>query len=291
MMEGSYGTVVGYNYLRRTVNDNQFANIDTHLAHNYLQLYEGNVVGTITYDNSWGSASHMTSFRNYASGHDPNAFNYRVALKVQAHNYYVNMVGNVGGDPTYHKVYQCDNLHPSSSDVYVYDLGFFNNCGAGTSGYDTAVLTNLMRWGNWDAVTYNASGSSHLGTRWCAGSGNGSAGADAFNTACTGSETASSDPAFPGLASPGTTLPASFYLAAKPSWWGAVAWPAIGPDVTGGNIANTGGHANQIPAQLCYNSTAKDGSGFLTAFDANACYSSSTSTAPAPPTGLTVQVQ
>jgi hypothetical protein len=52
-----------------------------------------------------------------------------------------------------------------------------------------------------------------------------------------------------------------------------VAWPPIGPDVTGGNIANTGGHANKIPAQLCYENTAKNAGGFLTAFDADACYS------------------
>jgi hypothetical protein len=235
----------------------------------------------------------MTSFRNYFNGHDPNATNYREAMKVQAQNHYINLVGNVLGDPTYHKVYECDNSHSNSSDVFVYDLGFYDGCIGGISityPYDSSVLTNLTRWGNWDAVTYNASGS-HLGTRWCTGSGTGSAGADAYNTACTASETASSDPTFPGLASPSTTLPASFYLAAKPSWWGAVAWPPIGPDVTGGNITTAGGHANQIPAQLCYNNTTKDASGFLTAFDANACYSNSTSTAPAPPTGLTVLVQ
>ncbi len=28
------------------------------------------------------------------------------------------------------------------------------------------------------------------------------------------------------------TLPASFYLASKPSWWGSTQWPAIGPDVS-----------------------------------------------------------
>jgi hypothetical protein len=53
------------------------------------------------------------------------------------------------------------------------------------------------------------------------------------------------------------TLPPSFFLpASQPSWWvtpwGTPSWPAIGPDVTGGNIAGVGGHANNIPAELCY---------------------------------------
>jgi hypothetical protein len=94
------------------------------------------------------------------------------------------------------------------------------------------------------------------------------------NSECTGDETASTDPAFPGLAHPSHILPASFYLAGKPSWFSNVIWPAIGPDVTCTTncIANTANHAAKIPAQLCYENTAKDGGGFLTAFDADACY-------------------
>jgi hypothetical protein len=41
--------------------------------------------------------------------------------------------------------------------------------------------------------------------------------------------------------------------------------------------------AAMTPAQLCYQNTAKDGNGFLTAFDANVCYAVSGSVpAPAP---------
>jgi hypothetical protein len=39
-------------------------------------------------------------------------------------------------------------------------------------------------------------------------------------------------------------LPASLYLASKPSWFGKVTFPPIGPDVSG--------HANKIPAQIRY---------------------------------------
>ena len=308
LMEGSYGAVIAYNYTLDTASGPQITAIDTHLAHNDLQLWEGNVTSGEAYDNSWGSASQMTSFRNYASGRSPNKMGFQTPFQINAHNYYMNLVGNVFGDPTFHTAYQCDNTNYTgfSSDVFIYNLGFWDSCDHGIDSndpYDAVTLSSLMRWGNWDAVTYNASGSSHHGTRWCTGSGTGSSGSDAYNAPCTTSETAGSDPTFPGLPSPSATLPASFYQSSEPSWfmtpWGSPAWPPIGPDVTGGNIANTGGHANQIPAQLCYINTAKDTNGFLTAFDASSCYSNSNSnsssnsisTAPAAPTGLSAVVQ
>jgi len=67
--------------------------------------------------------------------------------------------------------------------------------------------------------------------------------------------------------------------AGKPSWFGNVIWPAFGPDVacTTNCIADTANHAARIPAQICYENTAKDSRGFLTAFDANACYAASAS--------------
>jgi len=290
MTEGSYGTVLGYNYVLRNIKDNQFGALDTHLSHAFMQLWEGNVAGTLEYDNSWGSASHMTAFRNAASGHDPNATNFRVAMKVNGHNHSVNLVGNVIGDPTFHTQYVCDNTHVQSTDNFEYDLGFWNSCDQGINSsnpYDTVTESSLMRWGNWDAVTYNASGAAHHGTRWCTGTGTGAAGADASNSGCS-DETASSDPSFPGLSNPGTTLPSSFYLSSQPSWfstvWGTPAWPPIGPDLTCTTncIVNAGNHAAKIPAQLCYENTAKDSSGFVTAFDANACYNSGLTPPPAP---------
>jgi hypothetical protein len=71
-------------------------------------------------------------------------------------------------------------------------------------------------------------------------------------------------------------LPASFFLSSQPSWWhtayGTPPWPAIGPDVTGGNVDNStlGGHVNQIPAELCYNGLSRDATG-IKIFSGN-CY-------------------
>ena len=119
--------------------------------------------------------------------------------------------------------------------------------------YDTLVASTMLRWGNYDYATRQV--------HW----------------------TVSEIP--PGNAVPANqVLPASFYLSLKPNWWGTMPWPAIGPDVTGGQDAS--GHAYAIPAQVCYNSTTKDSSGILI-FNADRCYAQSR---PAAPTNLTATV-
>jgi hypothetical protein len=283
--EGSYGLVAGYNYSLNTATGAQFGALEPHLSHNYLQLYEGNVLDEVMYDNSWGSSSQNTSFRNRLSGNSPNKTNFRAGVKINAQNHYMNIVGNVIGDPTFHTRYRCDNVDTSSSpDNFEYDLGFWNSCDAGSVNYDTVTESSLMRWGNWDAVTWKANGNTN-GVRWCTGAGVG-------NSACTASERAESDPTFPGLSNPNTTLPASFYLPTKPSWFGNVIFPSIGPDVTCTTscIVNTASHAAEIPAELCYDNSAKDANGFVTSFDANVCYYSS-GTPPSAPTVLMAVVR
>ena len=291
VIEAAYGGVVGYNYTLNTAADNLFPTLDGHLAHTYDVLMEGNSSSNVDWDFVHGSASHNTTFRNFLWGTQTNKVNYRTPFNLDAYQRYNNIVGNVLGDPTLHTQYVCDQSHPQGSDNFIYGLGWSNGCFGVSTNYDATTETSIMRWGNWDAVTYCTNGG-HAGTacgstgtngvRFCTGSGTG-------NPACTASETANSDPTFPGLASPSTTLPASFYLSAKPSWWGSVPYPAIGPDVTTGTIANTASHAAKIPAQLCYENTAKSG-GFLTAFDAAACYAAGPPTGnptpPPPPTAL-----
>jgi len=87
-------------------------------------------------------------------------------------------------------------------------------------------------------------------------------------------------------------MPASFYYNSQPSWWpSGKAWPLIGPDVTGGNIAGTGGFANTNPAEDCYLNAMNgpsDGSGGALSFNAAACYTNSSPVPP--PTGLTAVV-
>jgi hypothetical protein len=286
MLETSYGMVVGYNYILNTSSGAQFSGITSHRSHELFDLVEGNVGANLSWDDIWGGGSQHTSFRNFFSGNDPNKNNYRIATQVSSFHRYTNIVANVLGDPTFHTRYE--STSSSCTDDTVYQIAIANNCGApGTA--DATTYSSLMRWGNWDAVTWKANGNTN-GIRYCTGSGAG-------NSACTTSETASTDPTFPGLASPSNKFPASFYLAAKPGWfttpWGTPSWPPIGPDVacTTNCVANTANHAAMIPAQLCYVNTAKDGNGFLTAFDANACYANNSSTSGLnPPAGLTASV-
>lgn len=291
VIEASYGGVVGYNYTLNTATDNLFPTLDTHLSHSYMLLLEGNSTSNVDWDFVHGSASQNTSFRNFYWGNNPNKTNYRTPYNADAYNRYNNLVANVLGDPTLHINYVCDQANPQGSDNFIYGLGFGNGCFGGASpAYDATTETSIIRWGNWDAVTWCTNGG-HGGTacgttgtngiRFCTGSGAG-------NAACTASETASTDPTFPGLSSPSTTFPASFYNGStsahascgtglsfwkNPSSGVCPQYPAIGPDVAGtlNVITDTATHATQIPAQLCYNATAKT-SGFLTAFDAAACY-------------------
>jgi len=260
------GNVYSYNYIHNRVADNLFPQMDTHGAHNHFHLFEGNDVDKIQLDNVWGSSSHTTEFRNRINGYGENKTNYRTAVGIMAHNRYMNVVANVAGTTGHHTHYQCDTDTYYSSDNYVFDIGFWNDCQTGTSNYDTVVKSSLVRWGNWDAATYLANGNTN-GIRYCTGSGAG-------NPACSASETASSDPTFPGLANPGTTFPASFYLSTKPAGFGAVPWPPIGPDVSCSTncVANAGNRANKIPARLCYESSPKDTNGNLTSYDARTCY-------------------
>jgi hypothetical protein len=79
-----------------------------------------------------------------------------------------------------------------TSQGATFRLGYTGDGDGSGSGNDAAVGSTILRHGNWDSV--------HKSVIW-----NGS-----------------NDVA----------LPASLYLASKPAWWGSMAWPAIGPDVS-----------------------------------------------------------
>lgn len=279
----STGVVLGYNYALNTSSGNEFGDFEPHAVHNYYHLYEGNVVDSFNIDNVWGSHSQTTLFRNRASGRGQNKTNYRIPLSIEAHNRYMNVIGNVlgtvGGGQTR---YQVDNTNEGGSDNFIYQFGFWNRWEIGfTDPYDSVVESSLLRWGNWDAVT-NA-------VRWC------SPGDPSFASApCNSvSEVPTADPTFPNASPANHTLPTSFYLTSKPAWFGNVPWPPIGPDVSCSTncVANAASHAAMIPAQLCYVNGAKNSGGYLTAFDANVCYNSGSSTAPNPPTGVSASVR
>jgi hypothetical protein len=225
-----------------------------------MDLFEGNQGPGIQSDDVHGSHVMNTLFRNRLLGWDEvwgtptSGYQNTIPVNIEAYGRYDNVVGNVLGEAGYHTIYNYSGTNAAKS---IFVIGYTGEAGKGSN--DSLVGSTLMRWGNYDTVT-NAS-------RW-----------DASEVPSGLSEYANPVPS-------SRSLPASFYLSSKPSWWGTPwgnpPWPAIGPDVTGG--PGPGGHSYDIPAKLCYDNTSKDNNGILN-FNASNCYSSSP--APAAPTNL-----
>lgn len=278
MTGNNTGSVFAYNF---SVDDNylgasgnwSFEQMATHDAGVSYLLYEGNEGAGVIVDDIHGTENFVTMFRSQLTGRDyggPTKTQSTIPLENQAYSRYQNVIGNVLGTSGYHTKYQATG---GDGDTSIYTLGWQGNSGTGT--FDSLVGSTIMRWGNWDVVTStNDNGTNDsTGTRFVSG------------------EVPTAAPLYPNSVPANQTLPASFFLSSKPSWWpSATAWPPIGPDVANGNIANFGGHGYSIPARDCY-VTVMGGS--LTtsvgplAFNASNCYVTlSGGTPPAPPTNL-----
>jgi hypothetical protein len=269
------GTVFSYNF---TINNYYGVSPGWMIAGNSLHaagvdnlLFEGNEANALIGDNIHGTHNFITAFRNQYVGWESGKTAQTNALQIYAGIRFFNVIGNVLGKQGYHTQYQDVAPSGSNSDASIYTLGWSGN--EGTSGSagpnDPLVASTMVRWGNYDVVNNAA----------------------VWNS----SEVPSSASQFPSSVPSDHTLPSSFYLASKPSWWGSMPWPAVGPDVSGG--PNSAGHAYPNPAQVCYtgNGGPSDGTGSVLSFNASSCYgsgsSSSQQTAPAPPTNLTATPQ
>src|SRR6266404_584518 len=264
---GGEGTVVGYNF---SINNlytaspswmqNTYA---THEAGSYMNLYEGNSFNAIDCDDIHGTGGLGTFFRNRLFGAQTGKTSNTHATNLYSFCRAYNIVGNVLGTTSYSNTYEVSSVAGlSGCDTSIYILGQpQSGCGGGTTPpVDPLVRSTLLRWGNYDTVT--------AAVQW-----------NSAEVPTTGVPFVNGNPV------PAShTLPSSFYLTSKPAFWGAMPWPAIGPDVTGGQDAS--GHAFTLPAQVCYTKSSKDSSGILS-FDANTCFSN---LAPAPPTNLKVIV-
>ena len=213
-------------------------------------LLEGNIGAGFRADLYHGSHNFATLFRNRFSGFEPDKTNGLYPVFLDPFSRYFNVIGNVLGNSGtqvgYQNDYQSDPSGGYVIPIYILGAGTVNVALSG----DPLTVSTMMRWGNYDTVhASNQFNSSEVPT------------GGSYPTAVPSSQ----------------TLPASFYLVAKPAWFGSVAWPPIGPDVTGGNIDNVAGHAYKIPAQLCWeNANAAgqpaDGSGTPVSFNASNCY-------------------
>ncbi len=292
MLETAVGNVYAYNYAVDNFFGGTWQQCDEfhHSAGDYYNLWEGNIGTCSDEDDIHGSAFANTHYRNALSGFDPGSENGTksnnvIAVNVFGYARYANYVANVlgfgGKSNKYEDAMTSTTDCGVGSNGIIWALGdtdqnamaFSPTCiGTSFTIYnDLSVKTNLARWGNWDAVT----------------------GAVQENSG----ETGSSAPVYPGLSNPATTFPPSFYLSAQPSWWKfpsgtAAPWPGIGPDVSGGNISGSAGHAYLNPAANCYLKMmggATDGSSGMLNFDPASCYPSSgtSSTGPSAPINLT----
>jgi len=250
-------------------------------THNF---YEGNQGAYHVQDTVHGPHMFHTDFRNQFTGNAPQGPATKTAETspeiIMSHSRYANVIGSVLGTTGYHNRYQNRATIDSASgcDRSIYALGYTDTSCQGPSGgvpLDGVVATTLMRWGNCDAVT-------------------------GFN-ACKFdiTEVPSGISPFPNAVPASQTLPASFLYSSKPAaWWGTPwgvpAWPAVGPDVTGGDVPNTGGRAYKNPARLCFENAGGDpaypsSSPRILNFDSKTCYIGTSGVGPTAPSQLRVQ--
>jgi len=276
MMNGACsGEVAGYNF---SVNNYytgssgySLAATNSHSGGLDNVLYEGNVANQIYGDVFHGSHSFNTAFRNYWEGTQPACWisgstyasstfgacnNNLTPVVLSSYTRFYNFIGNVLGKTGVQNSYSA-----------IFDLGGGDSEGSVTVQSDPLVATTLMRWGNYDTV--------NAAVRFVS------------------SEVPSGLALYANPVPASQALPPSFYLSSIPTWWpSGKPWPAIGPDVTGGNIAGYAGHVYTIPAEDCYSNVMHGspiGTDPVLSFNASTCYTNAPR--PAPPTNVSILVQ
>lgn len=310
---GAAGNVLAYNYSLGNFDSGSpnaaMNDLDMHGAHPQFNLFEGNDVMSYGQDSIWGSSAHNTFFRNWARGTtkacNPTSGRGTVSCTplgtqgssgvngwwefqgVRAVNAtyevsYMNDVGNVIGSSDMASLHAYGNSSAMPEVAMAWAICGTTPCGAGSRSYDQSVYGY--------AFGYAESGSD--------GSGTGCAGGTGICYSLTPWATFFLHGDYSNISSnvtwnTGTTqaVPSSLYLSAKPSWWGNVPFPAIGPDVSSGWTVS--GHVNKIPARVCYESVmgGSDGTGSPMTFNAANCYGGQQPATIAPPTGLTATVE
>ena len=180
-----------------------------------FSLQESNIGSGLYADSFHGSHVLNTQFRNRWDGREQNngsgTSSSTAAIRLNPGARYDNAVGNILGTPGFHSSYEA---LPSgaSLDTSVIGLGVYPEVGVN----DKLVASTAMLWGNWDVVNKTAR--------------------------FVSSEVPSGLSSFANPMPPNTTLPKSFFYTSTPPWWpSGKAWPAIGPDITGGNVGQCSG--------------------------------------------------
>lgn len=214
-MQNNYGScynVFGYNFETDGQSDSgQNPAFDCHGTTGYMTLYEGNwsmdkVLGDFTH----GAGCYYTIFRNRVMGYNANQptqnGNDQTAISIERYNRKYNVVGNLCGTNGWHTNVFCGINMGTDSSFYnitncqdvsrsVYKFGFWADYGCDKSAGDSLATLDLILAQNYDTVTATNSGIVKGG----------------FET---------------------SDLDNSYYLTAKPTWFGDRNWPPYTPATT-----------------------------------------------------------
>jgi len=276
---GEAGNVFAYNYTQ-----GEFVTADPgvlvggfrfHGAHAQFNLFEGNIVTTIDEDSIWGSTSHITAFRNWVTGTNrvcaplsgrgavnctgSNAhYAFQAARAIQI-SYLASLnsfVGNLVGSAQMQSLTGHNRVLPQIASVEY----------PAPRSYEGAVYGWSFGYGPLeDRGTGTGTG--------CGASVPPCHAAGAYSTNFFHGNYNHIDGSIGWAPGVSHKLPPSFYLAAKPGWWGSLPFPAIGPEITGGS--GPAGHSFGNPAQICYQIVmggSDGGQGSPLVFNATRCY-------------------
>jgi len=192
---GGSGCVIGYNYTLNAYDGTSSVwlceDIVTHGPHPYMNLFEGNYTGKLVSDWAHGSSSHATWFRNYSLMGRPDYETTMGLFGFEVSKY--QRYFNLVGNVCCKQGDPGTVLAPSyTSHPAAFRFGWsYANSGMSCI-LDSAVINTMTFTGNYN----NIDGS----TQW---------------------DTNIED----------QSLPASYYLSSKPSFFGDLPWPVIGPDL------------------------------------------------------------
>jgi hypothetical protein len=215
---GGMGNVIAYNYCvdayytdPPTAADagKMPADISTnHSPHTQFNLIEGNLIGKFGSDAYHGSGSHTLLFRNVMTGASRwTGVSNPTAIQIDRRNLHYSVVGNVlgqTGNPAGLEYAAASGWNGRA----IFRLGFPDMGNDGFSG--TFPPTDLLHSDGGPRDLYVDRTTTSVGTTLIEGNWD----------SVLGSQDFSGNP---------ETLPNSYFLASKPSWFGSLAWPPVEP--------------------------------------------------------------
>lgn len=196
-----------------------------HGPHPFMNLYEGIWTSDrVRSDEYWGTSSHLTVLRSVVQQHDRGSDDSQTwTVDIERNTWYVSFIGNlIGGSATVsednYEFINGESAPYSDTHSTIWKIGY-KSLGDDNTLYDSGTLTNFIRWGNWSYRT---------------------------NDSTSGSGMVWHDQGIVDTSD--KAIPNSFYLSAKPAWFGSLAWPPYNPT----NSSDAARSMTNIPAGYRY---------------------------------------